>query len=55
MFLNNLFLNVNVIYYLLTISFAIIGITRKNAIGLLTSLTNILVKDKEAKKNDRKK
>ena len=55
MFLNNLFLNINMAHYLLIINFAIIGTTRKNAVGLLTSLTNILVKDKEAKKNDKKR
>ena len=31
------------------------GTTRKNAIGLPTSLTDVLAKDKEAKKDDRKK
>ena len=55
MFLNNLFLNINVVYYLLVIDFAIIGTTHKNAIGLLISLTDILVKDKEAKKDNKKR
>ena len=40
---------------LLTINFTVIDTTRKNAIGLPTSLTNILVKDKEIKKNDKKR
>ena len=55
MFLNNLFLNINIAHCLLTINFTIIDTTRKNAIGLPTSLTNILVKDKEIKKNDKKR
>ena len=42
-------------HYLLAIDFAIISTTRKNAVGLSTSLTNILAKDKEAKKNDKKR
>ena len=55
MFLNNLFLNINMVHYLLTIDFAIIGTTRKNAVSLPTSLTDVLAKDKEAKKNDKKR
>ena len=55
MFLDNLFLNINVVHCLLAINFAVIGTTRKNAISLLTSLTNILVKDKETKKDDKKR
>ena len=51
MFLNNLFLNINIAHILLTINFAIIDTTQKNATSLPSSLTNILVKDKEAKKN----
>ena len=54
-FLDNLFLNVNVAHCLLAIGFAVMGTTRKNAIGLPTSLTDVLAKDKEAKKDDRKK
>ena len=50
-FLNNLFLNINIAYILLTINFAIMGTTWKNTTGLPLLLTNILVKDKEAKKN----
>ena len=42
-------------HYLLTINFAIIDTTCKNTIGLPMSLTNILVKDKEAKKNNKKR
>ena len=55
MFLDNLFLNVNVAHYLLIIDFTIIDTTYKNTIGLLTSLTNILAKNKEAKKDDKKR
>ena len=55
MFLDNLFLNVNMAHCLLAIDFAIIGTTCKNAIGLSTSLTDVLVKDKEAKKDDKKR
>ena len=55
MFLNNLFLNVKVAYYLLTIGFAVMGTTRKNAAGLPASLTDVLAKDKEAKKDNKKK
>ena len=46
MFLDNLFLNVNVAHYLLAIGFAVMGTTCKNAVGLLVSLTDILAKDK---------
>ena len=42
-------------HYLLAINFAIIDTTRKNAVGLLTSLTDVLVKDKETKKNNKKR
>ena len=51
MFLNNLFLNINVAYVLLTINFAVMGTTQKNVTGLPSSLTDVLAKDKEAKKN----
>ena len=51
MFLDNLFLNINIAYILLAINFAIIGTTWKNATSLLSLLTNILAKDKEAKKD----
>ena len=58
-FLDNLFLNVNVAHCLLYINFAVMGTTRKNAAGLPLSLTDILVKDKklkkEAKENDKSK
>ena len=54
-FLDNLFLNVNVAHYLLAIDFAVMGTTRKNAVGLLMSLTNVLAKDKEVKKDDKKR
>ena len=50
-FLDNLFLNINIAHTLLAINFAVIGTTRKNVTSLLLSLTNILAKDKEAKKN----
>ena len=50
-FLDNLFLNINIVYILLTINFAVMGTTRKNATGLPLLLTNVLVKDKEAKKD----
>ena len=50
-FLNNLFLNINIAYILLTINFAVIDTTQKNVTGLPLSLTDILAKDKETKKN----
>ena len=50
MFLDNLFLNINVAHYLYTISFSIMGTTRKNTAGLPESLTDVLAKDKKAKK-----
>ena len=50
MFLDNLFLNINVAHYLYAISFSIMGTTRKNAAGLPESLTDVLAKDKKAKK-----
>ena len=50
MFLNNLFLNINVAHCLYAIGFSIMGTTRKNAIGVPDLLTNVLVKDKKAKK-----
>ena len=53
-FLDNLFLNVNVAHCLLAIGFAVMGTTCKNAVGLPVSLTDILAKDKEAKKDDKK-
>ena len=43
------------VYYLLIIDFTIIDTTRKNTISLLISLTDILVKDKEAKKDNKKR
>ena len=55
MFLDNLFLNINMAHCLLIIDFTIIDTTRKNAIGLPTLLTNILAKDKEAKKDNKKR
>ena len=53
-FLDNLFLNVNVAHCLHAIDFAVMGTTRKNAASLLVSLTTLLVKDKEVKKEARK-
>ena len=50
-FLDNLFLNINVAHALLAINFAVMGTTRKNATGLPSSLTDVLAKDKEAKKD----
>ena len=50
-FLDNLFLNINIAHILLAINFAIIDTTRKNVTSLPLSLTNILAKDKEAKKD----
>ena len=50
-FLDNLFLNINIAHILLTINFAVIGTTRKNITGLPLLLTNVLAKDKETKKN----
>ena len=55
MFLDNLFLNINVAHYLLTIDFTIIDTTCKNAVSLLMLLTNILAKNKEAKKDNKKR
>ena len=37
-------------HYLYTIGFSIMGTTRKNAAGLPESLTDVLAKDKKAKK-----
>lgn len=54
MFLDNLFLNVNVAHCLLAIGFAVMGTTRKNAAGLPESLTDVLAKDKKAKKEEKK-
>src|ERR1700750_389309 len=54
MFLDNLFLNVNITHYLLAISFAVMGTTRKSAAGLPESLTDVLAKDKKAKKEEQK-
>ena len=51
-FLDNLFLNVNVAHALLAINFAIMGTTRKNVTSLPLSFTNILAKNKEAKKDE---
>ena len=53
-FLDNLFLNVNVAHCLHAIDFAVMGTTRKNAAGLPASLITLLAKDKEAKKEARK-
>ena len=53
MFLDNLFLNISIAHYLLTIGFAIIGTTYKNAARLSKSLT--LVKDKDKKSKKKKK
>ena len=49
--MDNLFLNVNIVYALLAIGFAIIDTTRKNATRLPKLLTNILAKDKKVKKD----
>ena len=49
-FLDNLFLNVNVAHCLYAIGFSVMGTTRKNAAGVPDLLTNVLVKDKKAKK-----
>ena len=54
MFLDNLFLNVAITHTLLAVSFAIMSTTRKNAVGLPSSLTTILAKDKETKKDAKK-
>ena len=54
MFLNNLFLNIAIAHTLLTISFAVMSTTQKNAVDLSLSLTTILAKDKETKKNTKK-
>ena len=53
-FLDNLFLNVNVAHCLLAIGFAVMGTTRKNTAGLPESLTDVLAKDKKAKKEEKK-
>ena len=50
-FLDNLFLNVNVAHCLFAIGFSVMGTTRKNAAGLPASLTAVLAKDKKAKKD----
>ena len=50
MFLDNLFLNVNVVHCLCAIGFSIMGTTYKNAAGMPDLLTNVLVKDKKVKK-----
>ena len=52
-FLDNLFLNVSVAHCLFAIGFSVMGTTRKNAAGLPTSLTDILAKDKKAKKEEK--
>ena len=54
MFLDNLFPNITIAHALLAVGFAIIDTTRKNAAGLPLSLTAILAKDKEAKKDTKK-
>ena len=54
MFLDNLFLNIPIAYYLLVIGFAIMGTTRKNATGLPKSLTSVKDKDKESKKKKKR-
>ena len=51
MFLDNLFLNINVAHYLFAIGFSIMGTTHKNTTSLLASLTTILAKDKKVKKD----
>ena len=53
-FLDNLFLNVAIAHALLAVGFAVMGTTRKNAAGLPPSLTAVLAKDKEAKKDAKK-
>ena len=53
-FLDNLFLNIAMAHALLAIGFAVMGTTQKNATGLSPSLTAILAKDKEAKKDTKK-
>ena len=52
-FLDNLFLNISVAYYLFAIRFLVMGTTQKNAASLPTSLTNILAKDKKIKKEEK--
>jgi hypothetical protein len=51
MFLDNLFLNVEIAHCLLAIDFAVIDITRKNTAGIPYSLLKI----KNEEKNKRKK
>ena len=46
-FLNNLFLNVEVAHYLLTMNIAVCGTTRKNAKGVSKSL--LVAKDDDSK------
>ena len=53
-FLDNLFLNINVAHCLYAINFAVIGTTCKNAANLPDSLTDILAKDKKTKKEKKK-
>lgn len=53
-FLDNLFLNVNIAHCLLAIGFSVMGTTRKNAAGLPKSLTDVKDKDKKAKKEEKK-
>ena len=50
-FLDNLFLNVAVAHCLYVIDFFVMGTTRKNAVGVPDSLTDVLAKDKKAKKD----
>lgn len=52
-FLDNLFLNINVAHCLFAIGFSVMGTTRKNTAGLPATLTDILAKDKNAKKEER--
>ena len=52
-FLDNLFLNIAVAHCLYAIEFSVMGTTRKNAAGVPVSLTDVLAKDKKAKKDAR--
>ena len=54
MFLNNLFLNISIAHYLLTISFIIMGTIYKNATRLSKSLTLVKDKDKKLKKKEKR-
>ena len=52
-FLDSLFLNIAVAHCLYAIEFSVMGTTRKNAAGVPVSLTDVLAKDKKAKKDAR--